>query len=129
STRPASAINPDVVGCRGAGRHGQAESFCGDCARSQLEKLSKVALRLGNWLLVFIVAAFAAYIGIKYFRWRFFIRSLRMARITPEVLKQKLDGGEDVFIVDLRGPVDFETEPRMLPRAIHLTLEEMEQRH
>lgn len=96
---------------------------------SQLEKLSKLGLRLGNWLLVFIAAAFAAYIGFKYFRWQFFIRSLRIARITPEVLKQKLDGGEDVFIVDLRGPVDFETEPRMLPRAIQLTLEEMEHRH
>ena len=51
-----------------------------------------------------------------------------MARITPEELKQKLDGNENVAIVDLRHPLDFLSKPYTIPGAIRLAMEELERR-
>ena len=96
---------------------------------SQLEQVWKLALPWGSWLMVLLVAVLAAYVGFKYLWRRRFLRLLRIGRISPEELKQKLDVGEDVVIVDLRHPLDFQTEPRMLPGAIRLAPEELEQRH
>jgi rhodanese-related sulfurtransferase len=54
---------------------------------------------------------------------------LRIARITPDELKQKLDAGEPVVIVDLRHSLDFEAEPITIPGALQLSPDELEQRH
>src|SRR4029077_576581 len=47
---------------------------------------------------------------------------------TPEELKAKLDGGEDVMVVDVRHRVEFESEPTIIPVALHLMIEELEAR-
>ena len=65
----------------------------------------------------------------KYVQRRRFIRSLRVARITPEELKRRIDAGEDVVIVDLRGSLDFEIEPRRLPGARRFSAEALQARH
>jgi membrane protein DedA with SNARE-associated domain len=96
---------------------------------NQLERVAFFALRLGTSLTVILAAGLAAFIGWKYFRRRRFMRQLRIARITPEELKKKLDSGEDVVIVDLRHSLDFEAEPFTIPGAVHLTSEEFEQHH
>src|SRR5258708_6310328 len=57
-----------------------------------------------------------------------FLRRIRIARITPEELKAKLDGGEDVMVVDVRHRVGFESEPTIIPGALHLMIEELEAR-
>jgi rhodanese-related sulfurtransferase len=53
---------------------------------------------------------------------------LRVARITPDQLKAELDTGADVVIVDLRHAMDDEAEPRMLPGAMRLPAENIEER-
>ena len=63
---------------------------------------------LGFSLLVILAGALAGYITWKYVQRRRFIRSLRIARITPEELRQKIEAGEEVVVVDLRGSLDFE---------------------
>jgi len=95
----------------------------------QIEWLAEHALSLGSWLLVLILAALAAYIGGKYIQRQRFLRSLRIARITPEELKRLLDAGEQPVIVDLRHTVDFEAEPEVIPGAVHLASEDFEQAH
>jgi len=40
-----------------------------------------------------------------------------------------LDGGEKMLIVDVRDRIDFEAEPTIIPGALHLTIEELEERH
>ena len=96
---------------------------------SQLEKVSKLALSLGSWLAVLVAVFLIVYLGIKYLQRRRFLRQLRMARITPEELKQKLDAGDEVVIVDLRHDLDFERTPQTLPGALRLAPEELAQRH
>jgi len=60
---------------------------------------------------------------------RQFLASLRMARITPEELKAKIDNRETVAIVDLRHPLDFLPQPYTIPGAIRIPAEELERRH
>ena len=94
---------------------------------NQLEDVAAYALRLGVGLLVLLVAALAAWIGWKFIRRHRFISQLRVDRMTPEELKKKIDAGEEVVIVDLRGSLDFEAEPEMIPGAVHLETHELEE--
>jgi len=93
----------------------------------QIEWLAEHALSLGSWLLVLILVAVGAYIGWKYVQRQRFLRSLRVARITPDELKRLLDAGEQPVIVDLRHSMDFEAAPEMIPGAVHLASEDLEQ--
>src|SRR5262245_2560241 len=52
-----------------------------------LEVVATQAARLGNWLGVVLIGGLAAYILVKLIQRRLFLRSLRIARITPEELK------------------------------------------
>lgn len=94
----------------------------------QLEDVVAYASRFGGLLFVLLVGGLAAYVGWKYVQRRRFLRSLRIARITPEQLRSELDAGADFVIVDLRHTMDHESEPRMLPGAMRLPAEELEQR-
>lgn len=94
----------------------------------QLEDVVAYASRFGGLLFVLLVGGLVAYIGWKYVQRRRFLRSLRIARITPEQLRSELDAGADFVIVDLRHTMDHESEPRMLPGAMRLPAEELEQR-
>jgi membrane protein DedA with SNARE-associated domain len=95
----------------------------------QLEQVAELVSRLGTGLGFLLVGALGAYVGWKYLARRRFLRRIRIARITPEELRARLDGGEEVTVVDVRHSVDFDAEPSIIPGALHLTTEEMETRH
>jgi membrane protein DedA with SNARE-associated domain len=96
---------------------------------SELERVAGYALRLGSGLAILVIGAFVAYVVWKYFDRQRFIHKLRIARITPEELKQKLDAGEDVVVVDLRSSMEFEAEAEKLPGALMMNPQELEARH
>jgi rhodanese-related sulfurtransferase len=62
-------------------------------------------------------------------RRRMVIRKLVASRLEPEELKRQLDDGEEVFIVDLRHPLELEPEPFTLPGARLFTPETLAERH
>ncbi len=93
----------------------------------QIERVADRALTAGQWGVALLLGALAMYIGWKYFHRQHFMRQLRVARISPEELKQKLDAGEDLVIVDLRHSLDFEAEPQMIPGAHRMDAAEMEE--
>jgi membrane protein DedA with SNARE-associated domain len=96
---------------------------------NQLELVAGQAAQLGGWLLVVIFGALGTYILFKYIQRQRFLRSLRIARIMPDELQQKMARGEEVLIVDLRHAVDFEGDPVTIPGAQHLPAEEIEEHH
>jgi rhodanese-related sulfurtransferase len=53
------------------------------------------------------------------------LRQLRIARITVEELKRRLDEGDAVAVIDLRHPLDFESDPETIPGAIYLPAEDL----
>ncbi len=95
----------------------------------QLEQLAAYALRLGASLAGVLAGFLAVYILWKFVQRQRFLRQLRIARITPEELKRRLDEGEAIMIVDLRHSLDFEAEPHTIPGALRLPPEELERRH
>lgn len=96
---------------------------------SQLEQVAARVAGLGFSLLVILGGALGAYIGWKYVQRRRFIRSLRIARITPDELKSKIDAGEEVVIVDLRGSLDFDAAPQTIRGAIRMAPDKVEEGH
>ena len=96
------------------------------------QSLAWLAARLasaGSWAFLILGGALVGYIGWKWVARRRFLRQLRIARVTPEDLKEKLDRDEPVLIVDLRSAVDFSAEPVVIPGAQRIAVEELEQRH
>ncbi len=95
----------------------------------QLELVVSEAARLGGGLLAVVGAMLVAWLLFKYVQRQRFLRELRIARISPEELDRKLAAGEEIVVVDLRHSIDFELEPQSIPGAIHVPVEEVEQRH
>lgn len=96
---------------------------------AQIEVIGAYLSRLGGWAIALVAGAFAAYLLWKYISRQRFLRKIRMARITPEELKAKLDQGEKILVVDVRDRVDFDAEPLIIPGALHFSVEELEARH
>jgi membrane protein DedA with SNARE-associated domain/rhodanese-related sulfurtransferase len=96
---------------------------------SQLEMVAAYIEELGSWALAILVMGIGGYVGWKYISRRRFLKKINIARITPEELKTKLDGGEDMIVVDVRDRIDFEAEPAIIPGALHLTVDELDARH
>ncbi len=95
----------------------------------ELERMAFVFSRLGDIAVALVLLLFAGYIGQKFLARRKFQRQLWMDRITPEELRSKIESGEPLAIVDLRHPLDFLPSPQLLPGAIRIAPEQIEQRH
>jgi membrane protein DedA with SNARE-associated domain len=94
-----------------------------------LEVVAGQAARLGNGLLIVVGVTSAAYITTKFTQRRRFLRSLRMARITPDELKRRLDlDDSDLVIVATRSRVNADAVPYGIPRALWITAEEIDRR-
>jgi membrane protein DedA with SNARE-associated domain len=95
----------------------------------QIEVIAEQAARLGSGLAVLLIAILAGWIVKKWLNRRKFLRELRIARITPQELKQKLDEGENVVIVDLRHSLDFEADPETIPGAFRIDAQELAEKN
>ena len=66
------------------------------------------------------LVALAANVVIKYVQRRKFLKELYKLRISPHDVRQLMDAGERIVILDLRHPLDSVTDPRTLPGAIRV---------
>lgn len=96
---------------------------------SQLEQVALFLAQTGWALGVILIGGLVIFIGVKFYYRQRFLRSLRMARITVDELKQKLDAGEPLTIVDVRHALDLEANPHLIPGALHMSIEEIDLRH
>jgi membrane protein DedA with SNARE-associated domain len=93
--------------------------------REQLEDVGQFAFRLGGWLLAIVSGLLAAWIGWKYWQRERFIRSLRIARVTPEEVMERL---ADFVILDLRSSTEVEFDGMKLPGALWFDRKDLEHR-
>ncbi|HWZ43340.1 MAG TPA: VTT domain-containing protein [Candidatus Saccharimonadales bacterium] len=97
------------------------------------ERVTDIALGIGKFkgaiALSLLVVIPAGYIAFKSWQRRKFIREIWMERITPEELLQRIEARETMAIVDLRHPLDFLPDPRVLPDAIRISPDELEERY
>jgi membrane protein DedA with SNARE-associated domain/rhodanese-related sulfurtransferase len=96
---------------------------------NQIEFLAEQAARFGESAVVLLAGSLAAYLIYKYVHRRKLLRELRVARITPDELKQLMDNGHNALIVDLRGALDHEADPYTIPGALRIPAEQFEHRH
>ena len=102
--------------------------FLGWLFRSEIEWLAGVGAGMGNSVLALLALLLAGYIGWKYFQRRRIFRELRIARISPQELKRRLDEGEDILIIDYRHPAEWTTG--LIPRAHPVRREDLDrERH
>jgi len=97
--------------------------------RHQLDELVHGLGDLGGRFGLGLALAFSLWVLYKWAQRHRFLRRLRVARILPEELKRRMDAGEDVYVVDLRGALDVERDPAIIPGALRLGGEELEARH
>jgi membrane protein DedA with SNARE-associated domain len=76
----------------------------------QLETIFAYASRMGSGLLLLVAALFLIWIGRKLLQRRYFLRQLQVARISPQELRERINAGEDLFIVDLRSRLEETSE-------------------
>jgi len=95
----------------------------------QIERIATHAAALGGWLFLLLASTFAAYLFSKFVARQKFLRELRISRITVDEVKQKLDAGESLSIVDLRHSLDFEADPETIPGAVHFDSKELTEKN
>lgn len=96
---------------------------------NQLEYLAGLFDQAGGLLLMGLLLGLAGFIGYKFHHRQRFLRQHRMARISVEELKRRMDAGDPVTVLDVRHPLTLNLDPEVIPGALHFTLEEIEHRH
>lgn len=91
--------------------------FFGDYLKHHPHALSEAAHFFG---LIFGLL-FVGFLVWRMLQRRAFLRSIRMSRMEPTELKELIDAGQPVFIVDLRHPLDYLPDPRTIPGSLSLT--------
>jgi membrane protein DedA with SNARE-associated domain/rhodanese-related sulfurtransferase len=93
----------------------------GDAIKRDPSLLNWVGRFSGALLVLGVVAFFVA----RVVRRRMMLRRLVKQRLEPEELKRLLDQGEQVYIVDLRHPLELLPDPFTLPGALHVSPEDL----
>jgi membrane protein DedA with SNARE-associated domain len=93
----------------------------------QLDVVAAYAERMGLWVVAAAGGPLLAWIAWKFFQRQRFLRKLSVARITAEQLRQKLEAGEEIIVVDVRSLL--ESEEDSVPGALRIPLEDLDLRH
>ena len=102
-----------------------AGRFFGDLLKRDPSLLNWAGRFSGALLVLGIVGFFLARLA----RRRMVLKELASARLEPEELRQQLEAGEQVYIVDLRHPLELLTDPFTLPGALHFAPDILAARH
>jgi rhodanese-related sulfurtransferase len=137
-----STVAPPLAGMSGvkAGRFlladGAGSVLYGGCFillgylfSNQIQRVAAALASIGGSAVGLVLGLGTIYIGLKYYQRQRILRDLRTARITAAELRQKQDAGEKLVIIDLRPSEELTLDPSLIPGAIHLRVDEVENRH
>jgi len=97
----------------------------GDVLRRNPGILNWVGRFSGALLVLGIVGFFVA----RIIRRRAVLKKFAASRLEPQELKRQLESGEEVYIVDLRHPLELVPDPFTLPGAVHFSPDALTARH
>ncbi len=117
-TRRASFIFFDGIG---AALWAGSAIYLGSLFSSTIDDLLDVLEYLGIWGLALISLALFAFIANKWWQRDRFMRSLRMARISPDELHQLQQQGASPIVVDVRSALSHQSESR-IPGAVTMLI-------
>jgi hypothetical protein len=93
-----------------------------------LEHAALHASNAGTVLGAALGAVIVVFVGVKWIQRRRFLKRLAGARISPDELKRRMEAGDGLVIVDLRTAIDADAEPWLIPGAVRISAEALEQR-
>jgi len=99
--------------------------FFGDMLRRNQSVLDWAGRFSGALLILGVAGFFVA----RIIRRRSVLKRFSASRLEPAELKRQLEAGEDVYIVDLRHPLELVPDPFVLPGAVHFSPEALTARH
>jgi membrane protein DedA with SNARE-associated domain/rhodanese-related sulfurtransferase len=117
---PAEFLLMDTVG---AGLWAGTFVIAGWSFRNQLEVIASYLSRFGAWLGIAVVSGLLVYVAVRHLRRQRVLHSLRIARITPLELRERMNKGDNFTIVDLRNA--FEWREARIPGALTLSDEQL----
>jgi membrane protein DedA with SNARE-associated domain/rhodanese-related sulfurtransferase len=94
-----------------------------------LKRDSRVLDWAGRFSGMLLVVAILGFLAGRLIRRRMVLKSFVASRLEPEELRRQLDSGEEVFIVDLRHPLELVPDPFTLPGAHRFSPETLAARH
>lgn len=98
---------------------------CGWLFRDKVERLLGWLASMGAGAAAVVLALVVVYVCVKAVERYLLIRFLRMVRITVTDLRGLIEGGHDPVIIDVRSPLAREAEPRRIPGALSVELNEV----
>jgi membrane protein DedA with SNARE-associated domain len=96
---------------------------------TQIEQIAAGIEQVGGSILKFGLISLALYIFFKWIRLRLVIRELRVMRIEPKEVKEMMERGDELFIVDLRSQFDYDTKPHTIKGALRMSPAEIREKH
>ena len=91
-----------------------ASAGVGALFSDQLEQLAGLFDQAGGVVLTIVLVGLAGFIGYKFYHRQKFLRHLKMAKISVEELKRRLDAGDEISVVDVRHPLSLELDPDII---------------
>jgi rhodanese-related sulfurtransferase len=95
-------------------------SVLGYAFSNQLDRVAVHLARIGTIGAIAVGAGLGFYLARRLARWLHFLHQFRLERITPEQLREKLNAGEDILIVDLQGRSGLATTMMAIPGAVRI---------
>jgi membrane protein DedA with SNARE-associated domain/rhodanese-related sulfurtransferase len=92
----------------------------------QADQLLPRVASTGHVLLGVLIAGFSLYALYKLYKRRQFLQRLPTTRLSAETLKEKMDSGLSLVIVDLRTPLQIKAFPYSIPGALQIPLQALE---
>jgi membrane protein DedA with SNARE-associated domain/rhodanese-related sulfurtransferase len=93
----------------------------------QLDRVAEYAAAMGKLMVLAGVAWLGVLIILKPTRWYRFLRKFRLARITPEELRDKLSAGGRILVLDLQGGLSQGQGLPAIPGAVRLDSRQLSQ--
>ncbi len=88
-----------------------------------LNRNSNVLNWAGRFSGALLLLGIAGFFVARILRRRVILKALAASRLEPEELMRQLEAGEEVYIVDLRHPLELLPDPYTLPGAVHISPE------
>lgn len=96
--------------------------------RHAIDRTLNALAELGTQALLLIFLLLALFVLFKWWERRRFFQFLRMARITPEALRERMATGPALVILDVRSAAAQAAEPGRVPGALMLDPDDLESR-
>ena len=93
----------------------------------QLDHVAEYAAAMGKLVVLAGVAWLGVLIILKPIRWYRFLRKFRLARITPEELRDKLSAGGRILVLDLQGGLSQGQGLPAIPGAVRIDSRQLSQ--